>query len=138
MYLSSLLSKLPRYGKFKQFSNTIYTAEIFQRRKLSQIGGKCFFLQRKLSQFACLSTNRCHAPRILRRKLTQIATKSQNSQKFSPLKVSHCTVCCRQIHSLPQGLLPQHITGQGGHTSPWQPGHRISQPNCKLKTVVCM
>ena len=30
---------------------------------------------------------------ILRRKLSQVATKPRNLQKFSPSKVSHCTVC---------------------------------------------
>ena len=49
---------------------------------------KIRFSLRKLLQIAHCTRQRTPGPQILRRKLSQITTKSQNSLKFSPLKVS--------------------------------------------------
>ena len=50
------------------------------------------FHGRKLSQNAHWCRKKSHAPQILRRKLLRIAKKPQNSQQFSPSKVSHYTI----------------------------------------------
>ena len=54
---------------------------------------KIWFLRRKLLWIAhsCCAKGH-HTPKFLRRKLSRIATKPRNSQKFSPSKVSCYTV----------------------------------------------
>ena len=64
----------------------------FWGRKLSRIGEKHNFCGenfRRLLTFAVPKVPHCQ---ILRRKLSRIAPKPQNSLKFSPSKVSHYTV----------------------------------------------
>ena len=65
----------------------------FRERKLSQIGEKYNFRGEnfhRLLTFAAPKDARLR--RILQRKLSQIATKTRNSRKFSSSKVSHYTV----------------------------------------------
>ena len=68
---------------------------------------KCFI---NCSQVLRIKGSNYPTPKILRKKLLQIATKHRNLQKFSPSKVFHYTVC--MTHNKPH--LPEKKTGLYG------------------------
>ena len=68
---------------------------------------KIWFSWRKLSRIACFCCAKWrHIPKFYGKKLLRIATKPQNSPKFSPSKVSCCTVYCQstELHVSPSAL----------------------------------
>ena len=64
----------------------------FRGRKLSQIGEKYNFHGENFRRLLAFAVPKDATPQILQRKLSHIATNPQNSQKFSPSKVSRYTV----------------------------------------------
>ena len=64
----------------------------FRGRKLSRIGEKYDFHGENFRGLLTFAAPKDATPQISRRKLSRIATKLRNSQKFSPLKVFHYTV----------------------------------------------
>ena len=83
MYLSSLLSKLLRYGKFKAVFLTLYYT--FKGENFHKLVDNVFCGENFRRLLVC-AANRCHAPQISQRKLSQIATKPQDSQKLFSLE----------------------------------------------------
>ena len=69
----------------------------FQGRKLSWIGEKYDFCRENVCWLLACAAPKDATPPISRRKLSQIATKPRNLQRFSPSKVSHYTVCLQAI-----------------------------------------
>ena len=67
-------------------------AENFQGRKLLQIGKKMQFHGENFCRLLAFTVTKDATLQILQRKLMHIATKQQNSQKFSPSNVSRYTV----------------------------------------------
>ena len=79
-----------------------------------QIDENMIFAEKTFADCLLLPCQRMPRPQILQRKLLQIATKPQNSRKFSLLKVSHYTVyflpTCRTSQSLPYN--EQHMSNK--------------------------
>ena len=74
--------------------HTVYRiAGNFQRRKLLRIGEKYDFRGENFHGLLAFAAPKDVTPQISQRKLSRIATKSRNSRKFSPSKVSSYTVC---------------------------------------------
>ena len=67
----------------------------FQGRKLSRIGENTFFTEKTFAHLLAFAAPNDATPQIFRRKLSRIATKPQNSWKFSPSKVFRYTVYIR-------------------------------------------
>ena len=65
----------------------LYIGKLMQEKNFSKLMEKWF----SLSWIAHWCHQKMPLPQISRRKLSRIATKPQNSQKFSPLKVSYYT-----------------------------------------------
>ena len=69
----------------------------FSREKLLRIGEKYDFRGENLRGLPAFAAPKVRCPQILWIKLSQIATKPRNSRKFSPSKVSCCTVFQSQL-----------------------------------------
>ena len=70
----------------------------FQGRKLLRIGEKYEFHGENFHRLLACAAPRTTCPQILRRKLSRIATKTWNLQKFSPSKVSCYMVYMNRKH----------------------------------------
>ena len=77
-------------GRYHLSSATISHTGKLSREKTFANSWKRTFLWWKLSRIAHLCCQRMSHPQILQIKFAQIVTKSR---KFSPLKVSGCTIC---------------------------------------------
>ena len=86
--------------------------------KLSQIGEKYDFHRENFRGLLTFAALKVPHPQILRRKLSRIATKLRNSRKFSPSKVSHCTVlsCLGSL----VGLLGSYICNVWSRIRKWR------------------
>ena len=74
----------------------LYSGELSREKTLTN-WWKVYFCRENFHRLLTLPCQRMPHPQILRRRLSQIATKLQNLQKFSPSKVSCYTVIGKDI-----------------------------------------